>query len=371
MYRQEVNNLKMDAKENFPDYTGATNIVSRVLTPEMYVKLYGRKTSFGTTVDDCIQPSINKIDCDIGLCAGDEEAYKVFGELFDGVIDLQHRGFKATDKQPAPELDPEKLVGGELDPKYVKSCRVRSGRNIRGFPLSPKVNRAHRRAIQDILVSALGKMDGKYYSLRGMTKAEETELREGHFLFQKPTGHFLVDTGCARDWPDARGIWLNKDKTLLVWINEEDHSRIISMQKDSNMKATFARFCSAIKQVEAGLKASGKEFMHSDRLGVLATCPSNIGTALRCSVHCRIPNLSKHPKFTEIIKGMEMQWRGTGGEDSEAVDSVYDLSNAARLKKTEREFVQHVIDGTNKVIEMEKRLEAGKSIDDLMPASCK
>jgi len=40
----------------------------------------------------------------------------------------------------------------------------------------------------------------------------------------------------ARDWPDARGIYHNDDKNFLVWINEEDHSRIISMQKGGNIK---------------------------------------------------------------------------------------------------------------------------------------
>ena len=37
----------------------------------------------------------------------------------------------------------------------------------------------------------------------------------------------------------------------------------------------------------------------------------------------------------------------------------------------QREFVQLVIDGVNKVIEMEKRLEEGKSIDDLVPDEAK
>jgi len=34
----------------------------------------------------------------------------------------------------------------------------------------------------------------------------------------------------------------------------------------------------------------------------------------------------------------------------------------------QREFVQLLIDGVEKLIEMEKRLEEGKSIDDLVPA---
>ena len=34
-----------------------------------------------------------------------------------------------------------------------------------------------------------------------------------------------------RDWPEGRGIFHNIDKTFLVWVNEEDQLRIISMQK--------------------------------------------------------------------------------------------------------------------------------------------
>ena len=41
----------------------------------------------------------------------------------------------------------------------------------------------------------------------------------------------------------------NKDKTLLVWINEEDHTRIISMQKGGDMIAVFRRFCEGISKV--------------------------------------------------------------------------------------------------------------------------
>ena len=36
---------------------------------------------------------------------------------------------------------------------------------------------------------------------------------------------------------------------------------------------------------------------------------------------------------------------------------------------SQRQFVQLVIDGGMKIIEMEKRLEQNKSIDDLLPAA--
>jgi hypothetical protein len=39
-----------------------------------------------------------------------------------------------------------------------------------------------------------------------------------------------------RDWPEGRGIFHNEAKTFLVWVNEEDQMRIISMQKGGDVK---------------------------------------------------------------------------------------------------------------------------------------
>lgn len=41
----------------------------------------------------------------------------------------------------------------------------------------------------------------------------------------------------------------NDNKTFLVWINEEDHLRVISMQKGGNMKEVFTRFCTGLTKV--------------------------------------------------------------------------------------------------------------------------
>lgn len=56
-----------------------------------------------------------------------------------------------------------------------------------------------------------------------------------------------------------------------------------------------------------------------------------------------------------------------GGVDTAAVGGVFDISNADRLGFSEVELVQMVVDGVKLLIEMEKRLEKGQSIDDLMP----
>lgn len=94
-----------------------------------------------------------------------------------------------------------------------------------------------------------GDLSGKYYPLGKMTEQEQDQLIKDHFLFDKPVSPLLTCAGMARDWPDARGIWHNKNKNFLVWVNEEDHTRLISMQKGGNMRDVFERFCRGLNQV--------------------------------------------------------------------------------------------------------------------------
>ncbi|KAI9528238.1 hypothetical protein NQZ68_021887 [Dissostichus eleginoides] len=56
-----------------------------------------------------------------------------------------------------------------------------------------------------------------------------------------------------------------------------------------------------------------------------------------------------------------------GGVDTAAVGGVFDISNADRLGFSEVELVQLVVDGVQLLVQMEKQLEAGGELDDLMP----
>lgn len=52
--------------------------------------------------------------------------------------------------------------------------------------------------------------------------------------------------------------------------------------------------------------------MWNKHLGYVLTCPSNLGTGLRGGVHVKLPKLSTHPKFEEILTRLRLQKRGTG-----------------------------------------------------------
>ncbi|XP_032752785.1 creatine kinase S-type, mitochondrial isoform X3 [Rattus rattus] len=200
------------------------------------------------------------------------------------------------------------------------------------------------------------------YDPRVMKHPTDLDASKDHFLFDKPVSPLLTCAGMARDWPDARGIWHNYDKTFLIWINEEDHTRVISMEKGGNMKRVFERFCRGLKEVERLIQERGWEFMWNERLGYILTCPSNLGTGLRAGVHVRIPKLSKDPRFSKILENLRLQKRGTGGVDTAAVADVYDISNIDRIGRSEVELVQIVIDGVNYLVDCEKKLERGQDI---------
>jgi len=369
------NQAKYPAEEDFPDLSKHNNWMAKCLTREMYANLRDLATPSGFTLDNVIQTGVDNpghpFIMTVGAVAGDEETYEVFKELLDPIIDGRHGGFGPDDKHKT-DLDFTKITGEAFDENYVISSRVRTGRSIKGIALPPHCTRAERRKVESVAVGALDRLDGefagKYYPLAKMTDEEQNQLIEDHFLFDKPVSPLLTCAGMARDWPDARGIWHNDEKNFLVWVNEEDHLRVISMEKSGDIRKVFKRFCEGLIKVETLMKETGNEYMWNEHLGYVLTCPSNLGTGLRAGVHVKIPHVSSHAKFGEILKNLRLQKRGTGGVDTAAVGGTFDISNADRLGFSEVELVQFVVDGVNLLVTMEKTLEKGESIDHLMPA---
>ena len=60
----------------------------------------------------------------------------------------------------------------------------------------------------------------------------------------------------SRFWPTGRGIFHNAEKTFLVWVGEEDHLRIISMQQGGHVGEVFSRLVGGITALEQEMKFS-------------------------------------------------------------------------------------------------------------------
>jgi len=371
-----------------PDLSNHNNFMAEVLreNTHLYDELKDKKTSLGVSLAKCIKTGVDNLGHPhiktVGLVGGDEESFTLFKDLFDPIISARHNGF-APDAIHPTNLDLSQLDPTRLDEtgKYVLTSRVRTGRSVRGYRLPPACKFEERRELERIIVKGLlnlgGELKGEYFPLHGsrsyepkmggMSEDKEEELRQNGNLFQEPDSTLLLSSGCGRHWPDARGIFHNEGQSAFVWVNEEDHIRVVSMQKGDDIQAVFSRFVNLSNEVQAVLKEEGADFMHSEHLGYILACPSNLGTGLRAGSLVKIPLVSSREDFKAIMGRLGLQARGGGGVDSEAQGGVYDISNADRLGKSEIDLVNTMIRGVSTIVKWEQKLEAGESIDDDIP----
>ncbi|GFY75196.1 arginine kinase [Trichonephila inaurata madagascariensis] len=330
------------------------SLLKKYLSREVLDVCKNKKTALGATLLDCVQSGFENLDSGVGIYAPDAESYTLFAPIFNPIIEDYHEGFKPTDKHPPTDFgDTSTLVNVDPTGEFVVSTRVRCGRSLQGYAFNPCLTEANYKEMED-KVSAIfntfeGELKGKYYPLTGMDKATQQQLIDDHFLF-KEGDRFLQAANACRYWPTGRGIYHNDDKTFLVWCNEEDHLRIISMQKGGDLKAVFERLVKAVKSIEAKLP-----FSRDDRLGFLTFCPTNLGTTIRASVHIALPKLAKDKKvLDDIAAKFNLQVRGTRGEHTESEGGVYDISNKRRMGLTEYQAVKEMQDGILEMIKMEK-----------------
>lgn len=371
--------------EECPDLSKHTSFFADAMkaNPEIYKELKDKKTKLGVTLGHCIKTGIDNPGHPMiktcGIVAGDEECFELFAPIFDPIISARHNGYAKDAKHPT-DLDVSKLSTTKIDPtgNYVLTSRCRTGRSVRGFKLPPVTEFKERRKLEALVVKGLlsleGELKGDYFPLHGsqsyaakptgMSKEKEEELRKAGNLFQEPDSTLLLSSGCGRHWPDARGIFHNESANFFVWVNEEDQMRIVSMEKGDNIKGIITRFSLGTSQIQKVLKENDADFMHSEHLGWILTCPSNLGTGLRAGCMVKIPLFSARADFKAIMAQMGLQARGTAGVDSASTGGTWDISNADRLGKSEVTLVNIFIEGAAQIIKWEQALEKGENVDE-------
>ena len=93
----------------------------------------------------------------------------------------------------------------------------------------------------------------------------------------------------------------------------------------------------------------GIVFAKDDQYGYVTSCPSNLGTGMRASVHVKVPNLTKDgtDKGAKDVAGpLGLSVRGTGGEHTPiGSDGTVDISPRSRLFIKEAEIIQALYKG--------------------------
>nr|XP_046233191.1 zgc:172076 isoform X2 [Scatophagus argus] len=351
--------------EEFPDLCRNSTWMGRILTPAMYRRQFHRCTHSGVTFDDVIRPGLEEPGDwsgpgSVGCVAGDAQSYILFCDFFDRVIEAYHE-HKISSRTPESDLNYDNLKGGDdLDRSYAVCCEVSVVRGVEDFCFPTHCSRGERRQLLTLARRALQQLD--QHGLPGqLLLLEELNQEQQRQLNLNPPSSSQLRIGVARDWPDARAVWVSQNGSLVVWVNMEDHLRLVSTREDANIAEAFKCICVNVQKLEEFYRKLRHPFIWKHQLGWVTSSPADVGTGLRIRVHVRLQYLPKHNRLQDILRRLRIRMDKTDSP------MLYHVCNAATFGVSQVGLTQLVVDGVKLLIAMEKRLEGGRDIEELVP----
>ena len=181
--------------------------------------------------------------------------------------------------------------GGPED-HVVLSSRVRLARNISGVPFPGRAKKASREESCEAIrpsVSGASAMRGGFSSGMGDLKALDKQLLVERHLISRE--HAAKGGGSA--------LVLNKDETLSVMVNEEDHLRMQALLPGMQIKQVWQKIDRFDTSLEKKL-----EYAYDASYGYLTACPTNLGTGIRVSAMLHLPGLLLTYQVNQIVQAV-------------------------------------------------------------------
>lgn len=233
--------------------------------------------------------------------------------------------------------------------KIVLSSRVRLARNLKAMAFPGWAKKPERiKALETIrpAVENLRQMAEAFSeSMDNLTALDKQILVERHLISRE---HAAKNAGS--------GLVLNKEESLCVMINEEDHLRMQSLRPGLQIKEAWQ----GLDQIDSALEKK-VEYAFSPTLGYLTACPTNLGTGIRVSAMLHLPALVLAEQINQIIQAVNklgLAVRGLYGEGTEALGNVFQVSNQMTLGEMETDIVERLNKVLAQLIEHEENARA-------------
>ena len=233
--------------------------------------------------------------------------------------------------------------------RIVMSSRVRLARNLKDAAFPGWAKKPERlRVLEQILPAVHGLPEMKEAfsdTMDSLSSLDKQILVERHLISRE---HAAKSAGS--------GLVLNREETLCVMINEEDHLRMQALRPGLQLRQAW----SAIDQADSALEKK-LDYAFSPELGYLTACPTNIGTGIRVSAMLHLPGLVLAEQINPIIQSVNklgLAVRGLYGEGTEALGNVFQVSNQMTLGETEAAIVERLEKVLAQIIEHEENARA-------------
>ena len=241
--------------------------------------------------------------------------------------------------------------GPEAD--VVVSCRVRLARNLAGYPFVSKLSPERALELAERVrpeLCALNGSDVLWVPMADASPVLRLLLRERHLVSRD-----LAPSSGERAALPGRAVAFNREETLSVMVNEEDHLRIQAMEGGFALERAWEH----AQEVDRALEER-MSFAYDQQFGYLTCCPTNVGTGLRASVMLHLPALglvrSELEKVFTAAQRTGLAVRGLYGEGSRAVGDFYQISNQVTLGRAEAQLIAELRDLVPAIVRFERTL---------------
>ncbi len=238
------------------------------------------------------------------------------------------------------------LSGDGTNSGIVISSRVRQARNISNFPFPPVADQIQKEKVLSLFKTAINKnaslKKGNLLVSSEVTDLDRIFLVERHLI----SPEFLQGKV-------FQGVYINKEETLSIMVNEEDHLRIQALQGGLRLNECYQLASQAEEDLGKILK-----FDYDNEFGFLTACPTNVGTGMRASLLIHLPGLVLTREIEGIINQMtksSIAVRGFYGEGSDVLGNLFQISNQNTLGKSEIEILENISQVVEQVLVAEKR----------------
>ncbi len=230
------------------------------------------------------------------------------------------------------------------------STRVRLARNVKQFPFKEKISSSGQIQLNQMVKSALKRMDLGHNKFGFIELQELSELERIALLEQNLVSRTFLTK------PENRMLVLSEDHSVSIMVNEEDHIRIQVLRSGMDLEGAY-QLCNKIDDI----LSETLDFAFDDTLGYLTVSPTNLGTGLRASVLLHLPALERIqiiPQLMKTVSRMGLVIRGSYGEETGVIGSAYQIANQVTLGLSEQMEISNLQNIVRQVMESERGARA-------------
>jgi protein arginine kinase len=236
------------------------------------------------------------------------------------------------------------LSGEGKSAEIVLSSRVRLARNITTFPFPPVADTDTREKVLAYVKTAIDKTEKLKHGC--FCNSGELSTLDMSFLMER----HLISPEFSKA-QSARGIFIDRDESVSIMVNEEDHLRIQAIKSGLDIKSSWEAADIADDELAHSL-----EFDYDSSFGYLTSCPTNVGTGMRASVLVHLPGLVLTREIEKVISRISrvgLTVRGFYGEGTDVLGNLFQISNQRTLGRSEEDIIGDLERVTQQIIEYE------------------